>query len=77
MKKKMLKELPELLVTPAIKDAEKRDKLKTYTGYGEPVKAVEYPRLLPGSSTRGYPAGGTFYTRFYPVRQPAAVHNLY
>lgn len=45
MKKKMLKELPELLVTPAIKDAEKRDKLKTYTGYGEPVKAVEYPRF--------------------------------
>lgn len=45
MKKKMLKELPELLVTPAIRDAEKRDKLKTYTGYGEPVKAVEYPRF--------------------------------
>lgn len=45
MKKKMLKELPELLVTPAIRDAEKRDKLKTYTRYGEPVKAVEYPRF--------------------------------
>lgn len=45
MKKKMLKELPELLVTPAIRDAEKRDKLKTYTGYGEPVKAMEYPRF--------------------------------
>lgn len=45
MKKKMLKELPELLVTPAIRDAEKRDKLKTYTGYGGPVKAMEYPRF--------------------------------
>lgn len=45
MKKKMLKELPELLVTPAIRDAEKRDKLKTYTGYGGAVKAVEYPRF--------------------------------
>lgn len=45
MKKKMLKEFPELLVTPAIRDAEKRDKLKTYTRYGEPVKAVEYPRF--------------------------------
>lgn len=45
MKKKMLKELPELLVTPAIRDAEKRDKLKTYTRYGGQVKAVEYPRF--------------------------------
>ena len=45
MKKKMLKELPELLVTPAIRDAEKRDKPKKYIRYGNPEEAVEYPRF--------------------------------
>ena len=45
MKKKMLKELPELLVTPAIRDAEKRDKPKTYMIHGKQKEAVEYPRF--------------------------------
>ena len=45
MKKKMLKELPELLVTPAIRDAEKKDRPKKYIRYGKPEEAVEYPRF--------------------------------
>lgn len=45
MKKKKLKEFPELLVTPAIRDAEKKDKPKKYIRYGNPEEAVEYPRF--------------------------------
>lgn len=45
MKKKMLKEFPELLVTPAIRDAEKKDKPKKYIRYGNTEEAVEYPRF--------------------------------
>ena len=45
MKKKMLKEFPELLVTPAIRDAEKKDKPKKYIRYGNKEEAVEYPRF--------------------------------